>query len=270
VIAILRRELLLARRLPTRLRDQRRLAAILLLAITVGVVLAFLYARGQHAGSDAFAYWTAVQRWLAGADIYVVQPGLYVPPTQGALPYAYGPWSLYVFLPWALLPWDLAWVAWRVANIVLFAASVAWAYDRRPLGTAVAIALVSPSLAANLDTGNVNVLIALAVWLPWLGMTRLGGALWAVGTALKWLPAPLLLLMPRSAWRTGFVVAAVLLVLTLATWPQTLRQIEIVLAYPRPLRVDYLLLAWAAVPWLWSRPWPPRLTREWLLGKSPG
>ena len=53
------------------------------------------------------------------------------------------------------------------------------------------------------------------------------------------------------------------LVLTLATWPATLRQLEIVLNFPRPLRIDYLLLAWAAVPWLWNQPWPPRWRPRW-------
>jgi hypothetical protein len=56
----------------------------------------------------------------------------------------------------------------------------------------------------------------------------------------------------------------VLALLTVATWPQTLRQLQIVLDYPRPLRIDYLILAWGIVPWLWRRDWPPRLTREWL------
>ena len=38
-----------------------------------------------------------------------------------------------------------------------------------------------------------------------------------------------------------------------ATWPDTLRQLDIVLTYPRPLRVDYMLLAWGAAPWLWTK-----------------
>ena len=49
-----------------------------------------------------YAYWTAVHRWLAGQDIYQVVPGLDLPPSEGALPYAYAPWSLYLFLPFAL------------------------------------------------------------------------------------------------------------------------------------------------------------------------
>lgn len=249
----------LARRAPARLRDPRRLGAISLLAVSGGLVLAFIWARGELAGSDALAYWTGVQRWLAGQDIYQVTPGLYVPPTDGALPYAYAPWSLYVFLPWALLPWDVAWVLWRVANVALFAASVAWAYDRRPLATAAIVALLAPSLAANFDTGNINVLIALAPWVAWLGRPRAGGVLWALGTGLKILPAPLLAFMPRASWRAGLAVLAVLALLTFATWPDTLRQLDIVLNYPRPLRIDYMVLAWGVVPWLWALPWPPRL-----------
>ncbi len=256
----------LARALPARLRDPRRLLAILLLAISGGLVLAFLWARGELAGSDAYAYWTAVHRWLAGEDIYQVVPGLDLPPAEGALPYAYAPWSLYLFLPFALIPWDLAWVGWRLANVVLFAASVAWAYDRRPLGTATLVALLAPSLAANLDTGNINVFIALTPWLAWLASARAGGVAWAIGTALKWVPAPLLLFMPRASWRIGLVTLGVLFVLTLATWPQFMRQLEIVLDYPRPLRIDYLILVWGLVPWLWARPWPPRLTRSWAFG----
>jgi hypothetical protein len=233
----------------------RRVAAILLLAVTGGVVLAFLWERGQAAGSDAFAYWTAVQRWLSGQDIYHVT-------SEGALPFAYAPWSLYLFLPWAMLPWSVAWFGWRLVNIVLFALTVGWAYERRPLATALLLIVLAPPLAANLDTGNINVLIVLGVWLGWFaaerfGGARLGGVAWAIGTALKFLPAPLLLFVPRSGWRVGLAVLAVLVLLTLATWPQFVRQLDIVLNYPRPIRFDYLLLAWAAVPWLWARSWPP-------------
>jgi hypothetical protein len=264
----MRSEMQLGRELVGRLRDPRRVVAIVLLGITAGVVLAFVVARGPLAGSDALAYWTGVRNWFSGADIYQVIPGNYIAPSDGALPYAYAPWSLYLFAPWALLPWDVAWVAWRIANVVLFACSVAWAYDRRPLPTALIFAILAPSLAANLDTGNINVFIALTPWLAWLLSARWGGVAWALGTALKFLPAPLLLFMPRSSWRVALAVLAVLAVLTLATWPQTLRQLDIVLNYPRPLRIDYLILAWGVVPWLWLRDWPPRPTREWLQVRS--
>ncbi|MEO6350872.1 MAG: glycosyltransferase family 87 protein [Candidatus Limnocylindrales bacterium] len=239
--------------------------AIAILAVAGGLIVAFIYARGELAGSDAFAYWTAVQRWLAGEDMYQVIPGLYIPPSEGALPYAYAPWSLYLFVPWGLLPWDVAWVVWRAANLVLFTATVLWAYDRRPLATALIVALLGPSIAANFDTGNINVFIALSTWAAfWVG-PRLGGTLWALGTALKFLPAFLLFFTPRPAWRYGLMALGVFVILTLATWPHTIRQLEIVLNYPRPLRIDYMILAWGAVPWLFLRSWPPRLSREWLL-----
>ena len=253
-----------------RLQDPRRVLAIVVIGLAGGIVLALLWARGSLAGSDALAYWTAVHRWLAGEDIYQVPVGLYVAPSEGALPYAYAPWSLYLFLPWSLLPWDIAWFGWRAANILLLGVSVAWAYERRPLGTAALVAVLAPSIAANLDTGNINILIALAAWVGWWARAWLGGLLWAIGTALKIVPLFLLPFIRREAWLQGLAVLGVLAVLTLATWPETVRQIDIVLSYPRPLRLDYLVLAWGIVPWLFARPWPPHLTREWLRGADRG
>ena len=43
-------------------------------------------------------------------------------------------------------------------------------------------------------------------------------------------------------------------ILTLAVWPEVVRQVELLLAFPRPVRVDYILLLWAAVPWIWAHP----------------
>src|SRR3954469_20248487 len=54
VTDVVRSEMKLGRELPGRLRDPRRVAAIVVLALSAGVVLAFLIARGQLAGADAF------------------------------------------------------------------------------------------------------------------------------------------------------------------------------------------------------------------------
>ena len=197
-----------------------------------------------------------MQRWLHGEDIYQVLPGLYVAPKDGVLPYAYAPWSVYVFLPIGLIPWDIYWPLWRVANIVLFAMSVGWAYQRRPLATAAIVAILGPAIAANLDTGNVNILLALGIWAAWWSGPQVGGFLFAVGAGLKFFPALLLPFLPTRAWGSGLLVLAVLMIITLATWPQTVRALDIVINYPRPLRLDYMMLLWAAVPWLYSRTWP--------------
>jgi hypothetical protein len=29
-----------------------------------------------------------------------------------------------------------------------------------------------------------------------------------------------------------------------------------------------MILAWAIVPWLWSRQWPPRFSRDWFFSQA--
>ena len=216
---------------------------------------AFVYARGELAGADAYAYWEGVRRWLDGRSPYDA--------VEMHLPYAYPPWTLLLFLPWALIPWDIAWFGWRAVNVLLFAGTVVWAYRRRPLATGLLLAVLSPALAANIDTGNINVLIVAAIWAAQFSGPRLGGLLYAISTGLKFLPAPLIMVLPPRARAWGLALVVVAVVLTLATWPLTLQQIDVAINHPRPIRVDYMILAWAAVPWLWRHPWPP-----WWVGPA--
>ncbi len=73
---------------------------------------------------------------------------------------------------------------------------------------------------------------------------------------MKWFPAVLFVFLPPRARAWGLVVGALAVLLALATWPDTLVQIDTALNFPRPLRVDYLLITWAAVPWLWRHAHP--------------
>ncbi len=232
----------------SRLREPRRLVAIALLVLTGGIMAAFLLARGEYAGADARAYWAGVRVWLGGGDPFH--------PSGVFLPYVYAPWLLPLFLPWALLPWNVAWVVWRGANVLLFLWSAEWAYRRRPLATAFAVLLLSPALIATLDTGNVTLLLTLAVWLAQFTGPRVGGALWALAASMKWFPAVLFVFLPPRARAWGLVAGTLAVLLMLATWPATVTQIDTALNFPRPLRVDYLLILWAAVPWLWRHAHP--------------
>ena len=66
-----------------------------------------------------------------------------------------------LFAPWAVLPWDVAWFLWRVGTILLLLWTIHWAYRRRPLTTAIIIAVLAFPFGANLDTGNINLQLTL-------------------------------------------------------------------------------------------------------------
>ncbi len=246
----------------TFLRDPKRLAAILILVICGAAVVTWLLARGDLVGSDARAYWGGVRLWLGGGDP--------LDPPPPYLPYVYWSWSLPLFTPWAALPWETAWFVYRVFNIILFIWSAAWAYRQRPLPTAILILIISPALAATLDTGNITFIAAMGIWAAHFASPRLGGLMWALAASLKWFPALLFLILKPRTRLWGIAWAALFGVLTLAVWPTALRQLELVINFPRPLRIDYVLLIWAAVPWLWSHPrwfevrtWPEQIRTAW-------
>lgn len=235
------------------MRQPRHLAAILVLALAGGIGIAALFARGELAGADSRAYWAAVRIWIAGGDPYH--------PTGPFMPYVYAPWLLPAFVPWALLPWDVAWFVWRAANIVLLLWSIGWAYRLHPVATAVTVLLLGFSFLANLDTGNINLILVLMIWAVQFTPPRTAGLLWALATALKWVPIVFLpLLAPRGrAWGVGFLAAGG--IFTLLTVNATLVQLQVLFAFPRPARIDYLVFLWCLVPWLWRDPDPRRYLR---------
>ncbi len=226
-----------------RLHEPRRLLAIILLSVAGAAAVVWLVSRGDLVGADARAYWVGVRTWLDGGDPYH--------PTGPFLPYVYAPWLLPLFVPWALLPWSVAWFVWSGLNVLLFLWTAEWAYRRHPLATAVIVWLLLLPLIATVDTGNVTLLLALAVWAAQFVGPRLSASLWVVAASMKWFPVVLFFFLPPRARLWGVAAAAVALLLTLATWPQTLVQIDLALNFPRPLRLDYLLLLWATVPWFW-------------------
>lgn len=224
---------------PTR----ERAVAIALLGLTLGLMAAILVIHGDQAGVDAEAYWVAVNRWLAGLDP--------LEPPHGFLPYLYAPWLLPVFLPWAMLPWPVAWLVWRAVNLVALAMALGWAYRRRPLATAVVVIVLWIPLVVTLDSGNVTLLLALAIWAAQFAPPVVAGGLWALAASMKWYPVLFLGFLPMRARRWGVLLVAVAILVSIAMWPQTVLQIRAVIGDPRPSRIDYLLLLMAAMPWLW-------------------
>ena len=228
------------------LRDPVRLAAILILVVCGAGLAVWIIARGDLVGADARAYWGGVRLWLGGGD------PLNPPPPY--MPYVYWPWSLPIFTPWAALPWETAWFVYRALNILLFVWSVTWAYKQHPMATALLVAAITIPLAATLDTGNITLLCAMGIWATRFVGPRLGGLFWALATALKWFPLLLFLILPPRTRLWGIAWMFLFGILTLAVWPQVIRQLDLVINFPRPLRLDYLLLVWAAVPWIWAHP----------------
>ena len=232
------------RREVSRLHDRRRILAIVLLSLTFSLLLSGMIARGEAGGADARAYWAGVRIWLNGGDPYH--------PTGPFLPYVYAPWMLPLFTPWAALPWDVAWFAWRVGTILLLLWTIDWAYRRRPLTTALAVALLGFPFGANLDTGNINLQLTLMLWGAQFTGPRLGGLLWALATWMKWIPAVhWLILRPRTrAW--GLIWLSVSIALSLVTLPLTIIQLQTLFGFgARPIRLDYLVYLWAFIPWLY-------------------
>jgi len=253
----LRRELSLGRK---RLLDRRRVWAIVLIGLSGGLVATFLLARGELAGSDALAYWAGIRVWLSGGDPYH--------PPAPYLPYVYAPWSLGLFVPWALLPWSVAWTFWRGLNMLLLIWSAHWAYSRHPLATAIALALLAAPIAATLDTGNITFLLAMAIWGAHFAGPRLAGLLWALATGLKWFPLFFLVILPPRARLWGVCGLAGAGILMLATWPETLHHFDLAFNFPRPIRIDLALLTWGAIPWIWSRASLWALDREGLKARA--
>jgi hypothetical protein len=78
---------------------------------------------------------------------------------------------------------------------------------------------------------------------------------------MKWAPLLLLPILAPRARLWGLVFLAASALLSLATLPLTILQLQALFGFgARPLRLDYLVFLWALVPVLWRRADP----FEWL------
>ena len=71
---------------------------------------------------------------------------------------------------------------------------------------------------------------------------------------MKWAPVLLLPILAPRARLWGLIFLAASALLSLATLPLTILQLQALLGFgARPLRLDYLVFLWAVVPVLWRR-----------------
>jgi hypothetical protein len=163
------------------------------------------------------------------------------------------------------MPWDVAWYVWRGGTILGLLWTIHWAYRQRPLPTAILVAGLGFSFGANLDTGNINLPLTLLLWAAQFSSPMVAGVLWAIASWMKWVPALFLaVLAPRARlWGLAFLAASV--ILSLATLPGTIAQLEALVGFGRrPIRLDYIVFLWALVPVLYRQPEPfGWLRRDW-------
>jgi hypothetical protein len=135
--------------------------------------------------------------------------------------------------------------------------TIHWAYARHALGSALAFLALSFPIAANLDTGNITLFLAFMCWAAQFSGPRLSGFLWGLATWMKWVPAPIWLILAPRARLWGLVWLAIAGLLSLATLPLTIVQFQAIFGFgPRPIRLDYLVMLWALFPWWWRNPSP--------------
>ena len=229
------------RREASRLRDPRRIAAIVLLSLTFSILLAGMIGRGEPAGADARAYWAGVRLWINGGNPYCrADRSCPTSTRRGCCRCSRRGRS-------CRGTWRGSSGAGRRSSLLLW--TIHWAYSRRPLTTALIVAVLAFPFGANLDTGNINLLLTLMLWAAQFTGPRLGGLLWALATWMKWAPAVVwFILAPRTRlW--GLIWLGVSVLLSLVTLPLTIIQLQALFGFgARPVRLDYLVFLWAVRP----------------------
>jgi len=132
------------------------------------------------------------------------------------------------------------------------------------------VALLGFPIGANLDTGNINLPLTLILWAAQFSGPILAGALWAIASWMKWVPVVFLVVLSPRARMWGLLFLGVSMLLSIATLPGTILQLEALVGFGRrPIRLDYIVFLWALVPVLWRQPEPfgwlrPRWWRDWF------
>jgi alpha-1,2-mannosyltransferase len=188
-------------RVPALLRRPRRVLPLTLPLLALALVGLVVHTGGRHIDLEVYRF--GVQAWLAGGDPYGP-----LPETSGdiALPFIYPPFAALVLLPFAVVPWPVAWAGLLALSVAALAATL-YATGRAlwPGGGragAVSVASIALPLALLVEPGRA---VELGTYVP----TALG--LEPVLQTLEFGQINLLLmalvavdcLLPRTPWPRG-------------------------------------------------------------------
>ena len=229
------------------LRDPVRLAAILILVVCGAAIAVWIIARGDLVGADARAYWGGVRLWLGGGDP--------LDPPPPYMPYVYWSWSLPLFTPWAALPWETAWFVYRVVQHRALRVERDLGLQAAPAGHGAPGGDHHHPAGGHARHRQHH---------PALRHGYLGRAL--RGAAAGWLHVgpgrgpqvvPAAALPHPAAARPGSGASPGWSCSASSPWPCG-RRSSVSWTWSSTSRgrcgIDYVLLIWAAVPWLWAHP----------------
>jgi hypothetical protein len=210
-------------------------ASVLLLYGITGVVRSLQSDRLRDYVQD----WTSARNYWAGKPIYMdfnESVALHLDPASyGKIPIPQGfinphpPTSVLLALPFAKLPYHKAYLAWSLASLAAFGASVWLLLSQRCLGysrldalTGVTALIISYPFRMHMYQGQLTLilLLLLAVW--WVaqreGRFALSGLMVGIATAIKVFPGFLFLyFVVRRQWRAFFTGVAALVILSVIT-----------------------------------------------------
>ena len=223
--------------------------------LVLAAVAAVIVASALPAGYDFHAYWLAGRNLQSGAPLYPDATTILGLPDE----FRYLPIVAIAFVPFALLPYEVALAIWILIQLAV-AAAVGVALIRplpsswRPWAAAGYVFFLG--LVLEVTLGNVNLIslaLALAAW-RFRDRAIPAGILLAAAVGLKFLPLTLLLFYVASGrWRpvlTGAVIGIAALAAGALLMPD--RTAEYIRFAPRLLEQDWV---YAHI----ARPGPPEL-----------
>jgi hypothetical protein len=204
-----------------RARIAEWLVAILWLA---AVVAATMQQGITHQNNNFLIFRAASQHLLAGADLYAAYPA------QHADFYKYSPTFALLFVPFALLPFGLAMLAWNALNAGTLYVALGTVLPRRT--ATIARAIVFLDMLGSLQNVQSNALVTGLIVLTFAAYERrhtvLGTAASVIGAAVKVFPLAALsfaVFHPRKvrvALATAASIGVLALLPLLVTSPETL------------------------------------------------